>query len=363
MCTPPFCEPARRCLGCISLRKAAVMIVLVDAMYGLMLVVVHALLLGERHKFTSGVEREAEFNEGSVSVTPAPAVPAGPKGGTVQGGPVNGQRLLLEIAEAGIARFLSAEPHRHGDQWFLQILDLDYAWAHGVMGMGDFLLNILGLLYGIAILLVCSFMLHAVLTSSRTTAVVSRWFMMFLHLELALYVVLVVVKMPMLCKIKDHFLTLMDENCSVLRFMFFERAMVRIIAGSLACWVFSSFAYLLAWGDSVVDDVRYVPDEFDQDNRPYRGSPASPSQRYAVGSSPAVFDRVSAVGEPVAVQGGYEPRWLNSSPKLPGGSSFAAQAGQYGGSQYVMPRASSSMQSTQSQAERQMLIKPPIVIH
>lgn len=297
------------------------MIVLVDATYGLMLVVVHALLLGERGRYTKGIEA--------------------------------GRRL----------QFTTPEPTRHDDAWFLQLLDLDYAWAHGIMGVGDFLLNILGLLYGIAIILVCSFMLHAVLTSSRTTAVVSRWFMMFLHLELALYVVLVVVKMPMLCKIKNHFLVLLDENCSVLRFMFFERAVVRIVVGSLFCWIFSSFAYLLAWGDAAVDDAGHVQDDFDQD-RPYR---PSPSQRYnaALTPTPGTFDRVSAVGEPVAVQSpnNYEPRWLNSTGKFGGSSSFAAQSGRYGGSQYVMPRASSSMQSNVSQAERQMLIKPPIVIH
>jgi len=309
------------------------MIVLVDAMYGLMLVVVHALLLGERGSYTTGSAYEAG------------------RGLQAPGAPYNQE---------------PQEPTRHDDAWFLQLLDLDYAWAHGIMGMGDFLLNILGLLYGIAIILVCSFMLHAVLTSSRTTAVVSRWFMMFLHLELALYVVLVVVKMPMLCKIKDHFLVLLDENCSVLRFMFFERAMVRVVIGSLFCWIFSSFAYLLAWGDAAVDDAGHVPDDFDQE-RPYR---PSPSQRYATALSPSpqTFDRVSAVGEPVAVQSpsAYEPRWLNSTGKFGGSSSFAAQSQRYGGSQYVMPRASSSMQSnatTASQQERQMLIKPPIVIH
>merc|ERR1719326_2342186 len=86
------------------------------------------------------------------------------------------------------------------------------------------------------------------------------------------------IKLPLLCAAKKHFLTLMNEDCQVLRFMFFERAASRIILGSLCCWVFSSFAYLLAWGDAAVDDPT-LADDIDQDLRlrAYRPSGASVS--------------------------------------------------------------------------------------
>jgi hypothetical protein len=207
--------------------------------------------------------------------------------------------------------------------------------------------------------------------------------MMFMHLELILYVALMIVKMPLLCKAKEHFLTLMDEDCSVLRWMYAERAMSRIVLGALCCWVFSSFAYLLAWGDAAVDDVSL--DDIDQDRRyrtPYRNrvSPVvGPPSRLPIveevvrPGTRSSFDRVLPVGDPVVIRSSADiydrPRYASESFRgVPVAGSGSFSAAQYApqdryAPQYSMPRASSSIQSNISAAERQMLIKPPVVIH
>lgn len=353
MCTPPFCEPARRCLGCISLRKAASLIVLLNAVYGFMMVVIHMFIFRERTSIMESMR--VEYN--NVAATPMPQMAAGADGGGITS--------------------------RHDGNWYLQLLDLDIAWAHGVLGIGDWYLCMLGLLYGVTVIAFSIFVLHSVITYSRTGGAITRWFMMFLHLELILYICLALVKLPLLCKAKHHFLTLLDMDCSVLRFMYFERALLRIIIGALCCWVFSSFAYLLAWGDAAVDDPT-LGDTVDSDlrNRAWRPSAAGGDGRVYPVSDGRAGTRASfdQVGEPVSVASNYEPRWAGgqrastsfaSAPSGgPMGGSFAASgrftSGGYAPSQqYIMPRAASSIQSntTDVSAERQMLIKPPIVIH
>jgi hypothetical protein len=268
------------------------------------------------------------------------------------------------------------------------------------------------------------FVLHAVFTAPRTAAVTARWFMVFLHIELLLYIALIIIKLPLLCTIKNHFLQLMKEDCNVLRFMFLERGVVRVCVGSLACWVFSSYAYLLAWGDPVVYDPTLQADPGAVNQSEIRlqafregrvptaaitaASPATrvypddPYRRASFGGSAAVPDRYShvvsggpdryshvvsagpdryshIVGDPVSVSTKYEPRYVDASGKsfAGGGSSFhvggsfQATSGRYAvaPSQYnVMPRNTSSIQSQQSEvsqhaAERQQLIRPPVVIH
>merc|ERR1719162_881608 len=77
---------------------------------------------------------------------------------------------------------------------------------------------------------------------------------MFLHFELFVFGAQSVLKGFLLCSIKEDFLTLMNEDCRILRYMFAERAFSRLLFGSLCCWLLSSFAYFLAWGDPVIDD-------------------------------------------------------------------------------------------------------------
>merc|ERR1712167_235319 len=69
-----------------------------------------------------------------------------------------------------------------------------------------------------------------------------------------MYAALGVLKMVVLCDLKVRFLTLLNESCGVLQFMFAERVLSRLVLGSLCCWIFSSYAYFLAWGDAIIDD-------------------------------------------------------------------------------------------------------------
>merc|ERR1719446_1482405 len=64
--------------------------------------------------------------------------------------------------------------------------------------------------------------------------------------------------MLLLCHIKEHILTLMDEDCTILRYTYGERSLLRFIFGSWCCWIFSSFAYFLAWGDAAIDDPSHA---------------------------------------------------------------------------------------------------------
>ncbi|OLQ07127.1 hypothetical protein AK812_SmicGene9481 [Symbiodinium microadriaticum] len=50
MCFPPICHPATHVLGCFGLRQGAGGVLVLNALYGLALVIVHALLLGEIDK-------------------------------------------------------------------------------------------------------------------------------------------------------------------------------------------------------------------------------------------------------------------------------------------------------------------------
>jgi hypothetical protein len=369
------------------------MIILLNAFYGFMMVVVHVFIFREPSDVMGALEM--------VNVPAPAAAPAATAAPTYAPAAAAKKGLRLLLADGADERLLyGAVASRHKRNWYLQIIDLDLAWAHGVLGFNDWYLCIFGLTYGVIIIAFSIFVLQAVLTASRTAAVISRWFMMFLHLELILYVLLILVKLPMLCRIKHHFLTLMNEDCNVLKFMFFERAVSRIIIGSLCCWVFSSFAYLLAWGDGAIDDAT---DGLDQVFSAFQGSRrvlpevgfSPPTRAYPQASSGvlrpqgtrASFDRVSMVGDAVNVGSKYEPRFVGSSGATrgsfpaqtgayPSGGSFNAQRGsfnatgvdRYGGSSHIMPRASSSHQSNASgasayTAERQMLIKPPVVIH
>lgn len=397
MCTPPHCEPARRCLGCISLRKAAAGILGANAVYGFMLVLVHMMILTQRggHASTS-IPGPTAAPMAMPAPTPAPAMspPVAAQPTTLAPAmqpktpaPVPSTTAGLEQGTAQERRLQGSVATRHGENWFWQVVDLDIAWAHGALGMGDWCLCIFGLLYGIVIIASSVFVLHAVLTAPRSASAISRWFMIFMHFELGLYAALVVIKLPLLCHMKHHFLNLMEEDCTVLRYMFFERAANRLIIGSLCCWMFSSFAYLLAWGDPVIDDPS-VLDQGLQVQGPLQGviQEARPQSFRQIASTAFPQDKYALVGEPVAASFKVEPRGVAGSfhagvaGSFRGGvaSSFHGGSSFYDGGSFPrqdhfersqgFPRASSSMVIQQGDAsrrfgDRQPLIKPPIVIH
>jgi hypothetical protein len=304
MCTPPFCYPAQRALGYFTLRKASAAVVCINSLYGVVLVMVHVLIFRDY-----GSDQEE--------------------------------------------RRLEEEASRHQDNWYLQLLDMDLAWAHGLIGVSDWWLCTCGVIYGIVIIVFSLFILHAVLAlndaTAQSTAILSRWYMMFLHLELILYVVLVFLKMLLLCRIKNHYLKLMDEDCSILRYTFAERSCFRMIFGSWCCWIFSSFAYYLAWGDAIIDDpqlpnlpsaappplskmnesemqppVKHQADRYSHipqvqmpirsslEHRPFVGQPVSTSYKYHVIPKPdSSYAENGAGGYVGNIRVGGTQRWLN----------------------------------------------------
>lgn len=337
------------------------MVLAANAFYGLMLVLVHMMILTGRNTSDAPTPREAAAI--TMAPTAAPVPPPAPA-------PAPKHERLLRAAS------------RHDGRWFWQVVDLDLAWAHGALGLGDWCLCLFGLLYGIAIIASSVFVLHAVLTAPRAASTISRWYMMFLHGELGLYGALVIVKLPLLCHMKDHFLKLMDEDCTVLRYMFFERAVTRLIIGSLCCWLFSSFAYLLAWGDPVVDDESIADQGFRVQGAVQRAGPVVSPSFQPVSTSPNVLqaDKYALVGDPVSASFRVQPRSVagsfhggssfydggssfprssfpRASSSLVQGSSFAATGHAQGIEAF--PRASSSM----IQGDRHILIKLLFVIH
>jgi len=262
-------------------------VLLLDGLYGLLLVVIHALLLGEAD--TNMIEDS------------------------------HGKDVILRNAKL--------------NHWFLQLVDLDVAWGHELLGFEDYSLFIGGLVYGIVIILLCAFMLHTVLTTTaHTMQFVSRWwFVAFLHFEIILYCGLAFAKYPKLCEVREEFMPLLSTDCDVLRFTFLERAGVRGLLGSVCCWIFSSFVYLLGQNDPVIDDPKSPEGTVD-----YNDTPAQPQHktlRSLQGSKP--FFSSPPPYAPLSNSSFHHSP--NYTRYMPSSSSNLAQ--------YVMPRATSHAQS------------------
>lgn len=208
MCVPPFVEPARKCFGCISLRHAAGAVLVLDAAYGLTLVVLHAVLLGER-------------------------------------GPA--------VAEGSTTSTLS--PTEHEDHWLLQFADLDMSWGHRLLGFRDQSCLVAGLLYGLLVVAASVFTLNVLFLSGGRgpqqtgfsgpmSLLTLRWYTVFMHVQMVLYLGVCLAKFPILCELREAHFPALEKNCDVLRYIFTERFLYGMVLGSLCLWTFGSFAYL-----------------------------------------------------------------------------------------------------------------------
>jgi len=344
MCVPPFCAPARRLLGCISLRHGAVAVVSADVAYGLAMVVVHALLLGE------------------------------------QG---------IAVANGNGGEDYQRRPHTPGaDNWFLQLLDLDIAWAHRLLGFEDYWCVLAGLIYGIIIICLCVFTLQAVVHGGPKSIHVARWFVAFMHVELILYGGLVLVKFPKLCDLRRDFLPLLSSACAVLRYTYFERAVIRLFLGSLALWIFGSYAHVAAKGDHYVDNhhIRIEGEEEDDvhSHQPYQYR--GPHTQAAFGAAPrpganmsmSAPYKVNAASNSHLVGQPMHNSHLVGQPMRSLGPSAVQMSASHHQSAFstvprahssvmVLPRATSSNITSVSQGSHAMetsaLIRPPIAIH
>jgi len=336
MCFPPFCHPAQHVLGCFGLRQGAGGVLVINAFYGLALVVVHALLLGEVGKDDAGGEVG-----GQATPAAAPAQEA-----------YGGRRM--------------AEERNEGVGWLVQIIDLDIGWGHRLMGFDDETNLVAGLIYGIVIICVCAYMFHSVQTGGGGLGLPTtcRWFVAFMNLELLIYVGVVLVKLPELCKMQAKYMPNLNMECSVQRFMFLQRMAVYITGASLCVWVFASFAFSLTFGNAAMDRPEF---QHELDYRDAVNTGKAPPQSH--------HGPPTGLAPPSPYQTRHDTRHSVSPPtrqSLVGGAvhapSFQSQrsgAGAHRTSYNIgsMARAGSSYVSTtsdNSHPETQALIKPPL---
>jgi len=290
-------------------------VLVLDAAYGLFLVVTHSLLLGQE-------------DGGSTTGSPSFDQPADSSGGD------------------------------HDSGWMLQLMDLDISWGHRLLGFDDKTCLVSGLIYGIIILLVCAYMFHAVFTGGHLLPGTTRWFVAFMTLQIFLYVFLVFVKYRKLCFIQDNFMPRLEMDCEVLKFMFLERAMVMVIIAGLCCWVVSSLAYFLAFGFQPIDKPEYAHHLEMHDVAHGDALPAASTrhvQGHSLGGSlgPSFHAPTMTRG----VHGSVAPG-AGTLRSL----SYSSQA-QAQHTSYHIPRASSAATSTTSGGQSQALIRPPIAIY
>lgn len=346
MCTPPFCEPVTHCFGCVSLKTGATAILVLDAFYGLVLVIVHALLLGEVGELemlviatTTAGGSSADYRGDS---SPSPALRGGGSSAT----------LLTN--------------------WYLQMLDLDLAFAHNLLGFSDYWCLLVGLTYGILVLLICSYTLHAVIHGGPATHAATRWFVAFAHFQLAAYCALALVKVGKVCADQSKFLPMLAMSCQVLRYEYLEQCAVRLVLGALCCWVFASYAYLLSHGA--------VPEAPKDPIRAYSLVQGGQMSVRNVAPQASTVQRSIQAPSVSMSAGAYQQRSIMPETGFPSSMRYAptsvtmpAQGGAYHSGSYAqrpsfsasMPRATSSMVTTTGDpAEMQSLIlKGPIAAH
>lgn len=359
MCTPPFCEPVTHCFGCVSLKTGATAILVLDAFYGLVLVIVHALLLGE----------VGELEMLVVATTTAGSQGAGYSGDS------SSSPALRGGASSSSASFLT--------NWYLQMLDLDIALAHNLLGFSDYWCLLAGLTYGILVLLICAYTLHAVIHGGPATHAATRWFVAFAHFQLAAYCALALVKVGKVCSDQAKFLPMLAMSCQVLRYQYLEQCAVRLVLGSLCCWVFASYAYLLSHGgipEAPKDPTRAYSLVQGGGQMSVRNVAPQMAQMAAPGPS---FQRSMQAPSSSMSTGSYQPRGMMPENGFPSSMRYAPtsvapmgappQGGAYHSGSYAhrpsfsasMPRATSSMVTTTGDpSEMQSLIlKGPIAAH
>lgn len=328
MCFPPFCEPATHFLGCFSLKHGAATVLVVNAAYGLCMVVIHAILLGKLGEY----EEDSHHERGE---------------------------------------------HAFGEhRWMRDLVDLDFSWGHRLLGFDDASCLFAGLVYGIVIIVACGYMFNEVHNGGSKLAMTSRWFVAFMNLEIFLYVTLVLVKLPKLCKLQDRYLPQLEMKCELQRFLYLNRVVVILIIAGVCCWIFSSLSYFLMFGfNTPIDhpDHARMLDLHEQQlaaQRQQSKAPPSNASLQRGGAPPST--RQSLVGAPVStVRGSMAHGSVHPSLPVPRtsmrpGSVAGSMRGAPSRTSYTIPRASSSMvtsASDYSHPETQSLIKPPVAIY
>mmetsp|Transcript_88025 Transcript_88025/g.226985 ORF Transcript_88025/g.226985 Transcript_88025/m.226985 type:complete len:376 (+) Transcript_88025:120-1247(+) len=375
MCFPPFCQPATHFLGCFGLRHGAAIMVAANALYGLSLVVLHALLLGETEEPPGLAEErllrrlydhlaEDGMRPGEVGGMP------GSEFATHSGRP----RHPTESESTSWGR-----EHQH-TSWMLQFVDLDIGFGHQLFGLDDSTNLISGLVWGVVVVAFSVYALQAVLSPGAAPARTSRWMVALLHFELMLFVMVSLAKLPKLCKMQELYLHHLEMECGVLKFIFVERVVFMLIIASLCTWVFSSYAFVLTLGHGAayqMDKPEYSSQVELQAGGDAKGAYMTRGPPASMGAGPGPgFGSSMAGGHPAApasrhsmsMVGGAVRAGSHSLRPPPHSSSYASQGPAHSTSYNVgrMPRASSSMQTSSTargDPEMQSLIRPPVAMY
>eukprot|EP00930_Biecheleria_cincta_P039940 TRINITY_DN27408_c0_g1_i1.p1 TRINITY_DN27408_c0_g1~~TRINITY_DN27408_c0_g1_i1.p1 ORF type:complete len:443 (+),score=23.16 TRINITY_DN27408_c0_g1_i1:40-1329(+) len=428
MCFPPYCHPAHHVFGCLGLRQGAAGVLVVNALYGLCLVLVHALLLGEakpdvyvhsiriqdeglresRDQETGGREeanadldsQQNRYRNHEDRKTDDPKErdrydrrlwdyvvyrPDSSKHDS-QAFPqdfhnYNNLRAGVKtdaMSTAGSTlRILHAQPSKtllsrrlaesDSSGWMLEIMDLDLSWGHKLMGFDNQSNLVAGLAYGLVIITICSLMFYNLHAGGPNLPAHSRWFIAFMNVEMLLYVGLVLIKLPRLCRLQSEWMPGLYMNCPVQRFAFFQRASCIVIVGSFCIWIFSSFSYSLTFGHGAVLDHPDFGHQLDHRDAhitgkhangagpPYGAGPHGPQHSQAPPSRQSISSGVHAP------QPHNAPRGMVPLASLP---PPRPQRNPQRTSYHIgnMARAGSSTVSYDSDNELQPLIKPPLHI-
>lgn len=302
------------------------MVLVANGLYGLLLIVVHSLLLGDMPDTSSDAN--------------------GGMGGQDQ--QAQQQQMSNQPNASGA---LDASHH-----WFLALLDLDVSWGHKLLGFDDFSCLLGGLLYGITIIILSMYMFHAVLTGGSYLPVTSRWFVAFMNFEIVLYLGLALAKGPKLCKIQVEFLPNIAMECELLRYLYYQRVLISTVIAGFCCWVFSSFTYLLHHSGFQAMDLPQYADHLDiqggQTQPPMRSSAslAPYNSQRQVGPQRQSFAR-APVGEAMLSRASLAPR-----------AQLASGVPKNSRTSYNIPRATSSMASTATSHSERPLIRPPVAV-
>eukprot|EP00971_Amphidinium_carterae_P166804 3305192-Amphidinium_carterae.1 len=182
--------------------------------------------------------------------------------------------------------------------------------------MDDHTCIVLGLLYGIVVFGLAAGALYLILTHATQAHRIARWYVAWLHIQIIVYVGVVLAKLPSLCAMQEVYWPYLFMDCTVLRFLYLERVAIRVFLASLCIWIFASFSYHLSESNPVVDHVE--------------GQAAPQQKPYSMGAGRSVHS------------GGYHPA-LTGHPVRTAGS-FGGHPGQH----YSFPRASTSLASSAS---------------
>jgi len=379
-------------------------VVTVDTIYGIILIVIHAVMLGSlkeppgqtgriipplhKENLHTGHHRRLEVVQEIVGNATARMLYAQDGAAAMQ---IEGQQSFAESDEH------HADLTKQSTGWVLQFMDLDFGFGHQLLGLTDQCNILIGLIYGCIVTVICLYMLQAIIGAAPGSNLgkLSRWFTSFAHMQLLIYLFISFVKLPKLCHpIQGVYLTHLYMECDVLWFVFAQRALLVIVTGSFMIWIFASFSFVLTFGDGAHKSLDKAEYHQGLDVVPERGAwranypgagPGGPPPPGSMMGPPPPNSRLNMVGPAVSAPPPHQSfRGGGGGP----GSDYHGGGGNYGyrpssagggfdrgrtmapsggGQSYNigrMPRASSSMATSATGAsEHHPLIKPPVAVY